>query len=156
MITSKKSKRRKNWESCPTEVTWKNKFKCQLCLSCLSLSPPMTCLKRLLEVVHKQVGGCLISYNLQLACVRKLEFIWPDVCLLRSLSIINGEWISAQCLTRLGLELLGQLKTILNQSWILDHDWLTTDDKKDFHRKKPPPQILDLYKAQWVIDLTFS
>ena len=75
MITSKKSKRRKNWESCPTEVTWKIKFKCQLFLSCLSLSPPMTCLKRLLEVVHKQVGGCLISYNLQLACVRKLEFI---------------------------------------------------------------------------------
>ena len=26
-----------------------------------------------LEVVHKEVGGCLISYNLQLACVRKLE-----------------------------------------------------------------------------------
>ena len=28
-----------------------------------------------LEVVHKEVGGCLISYNLQLACVRKLEVI---------------------------------------------------------------------------------
>ena len=26
-----------------------------------------------LQVVHKEVGGCLISYNLQLACVRKLE-----------------------------------------------------------------------------------
>ena len=25
---------------------------------------------RKLEVVHKKVGGCLISYNLQLACVR--------------------------------------------------------------------------------------
>ena len=28
-----------------------------------------------LEVVHKEVGGCLISYNLRLACVRKLEVI---------------------------------------------------------------------------------
>ena len=25
--------------------------------------------------IWKEVGGCLISYNLQLACVRKLEFI---------------------------------------------------------------------------------
>ena len=36
--------------------------------------------KRKLEVVHKEVGGCLISYNLQLACIRKLEVIWPDAC----------------------------------------------------------------------------
>ena len=28
-----------------------------------------------LEVVRKQVGGCLISHNLQLACARKLEVI---------------------------------------------------------------------------------
>ena len=33
---------------------------------------------RKLEVVHKEVGGCLISYNLQLACVMMLEVIWPD------------------------------------------------------------------------------
>ena len=33
---------------------------------------------RKLEVVHKEVGGCPISYNLQHACVRKLEVIWPD------------------------------------------------------------------------------
>ena len=46
--------------------------------------PHITCLKSLnglvvfvrkLEVVHKQVRSCLISYNLQLACVRKLEVI---------------------------------------------------------------------------------
>ena len=53
---------------------------CQMC-------PQMTCLKRCKfsmvafvrksEFVHKQVGGCLISYNLQLACVKKLEVIWP-------------------------------------------------------------------------------
>ena len=30
---------------------------------------------RKLEVAHKEVGGCLISYNLQLARVRKLEVI---------------------------------------------------------------------------------
>ena len=30
---------------------------------------------RKLEVVHKRVGSCLISYNFQLACVRKLEII---------------------------------------------------------------------------------
>ena len=30
---------------------------------------------RKLEVVHKEVGGCLISYNLQIACVGKLEVI---------------------------------------------------------------------------------
>ena len=34
---------------------------------------------RMLEVVHKEVGGCLISYNLRLACVRKLEVIQSDV-----------------------------------------------------------------------------
>ena len=28
---------------------------------------------RKLEVVHKEVGGCLISYNLQLACVKAKE-----------------------------------------------------------------------------------
>ena len=27
----------KNCESCPTQVTWKSMFKCQFCLSCLSL-----------------------------------------------------------------------------------------------------------------------
>ena len=31
--------------------------------------------KRKLEVVHKQVGGYLISYNLPLAFVRKLKVI---------------------------------------------------------------------------------
>ena len=29
-------KHRKNCESCPTQVTWKVKFKCQISLSCLS------------------------------------------------------------------------------------------------------------------------
>ena len=37
---------------------------------------------RKLVVVQKQVGGCLIPYNLQLACARKLKVIWPDVCAL--------------------------------------------------------------------------
>ena len=30
---------------------------------------------RKLEVVHKEIGSCMISYNLQLACVRKLEVL---------------------------------------------------------------------------------
>ena len=30
---------------------------------------------RKLEVVHKEVGGCPISYNLQLAYIRKLDVI---------------------------------------------------------------------------------
>ena len=34
---------------------------------------------RKLEVVHKQVGGYLIPYNIQLACVRKLMVIWPNL-----------------------------------------------------------------------------
>ena len=34
---------------------------------------------RMLEVVHKEVGGCLMSYNLRLACARKLEVIQSDV-----------------------------------------------------------------------------
>ena len=29
-------KHRKNCEGCPTKVTWKVKFKCQICLPCLS------------------------------------------------------------------------------------------------------------------------
>ena len=60
---------------------------------------------RKLEVVHKQVGGCLISYEFQLACtyflsifflIRKLEVIWPDGRTLprRSLWLMNHEWIS--------------------------------------------------------------
>ena len=33
---TRESKYRKNCESCPTQVTWKVKFKCQFCLSHLS------------------------------------------------------------------------------------------------------------------------
>ena len=36
-------------------------------------------LLRELEVVHKQIGGCLISYNLRLACLRKLEVVHKKV-----------------------------------------------------------------------------
>ena len=56
---------------------------------------------RKLEAVHKEVGGCLISYNLQLACLTKLEVIWPDArpLLRRSFWIDNGESVS-QSLTQ--------------------------------------------------------
>ena len=51
------------------------------CSCLMSPCPHMTCLKNVnyricAEVVYKQVGGCLISYNLQLVCIRKLEDIW--------------------------------------------------------------------------------
>ena len=44
-----------------------------------------------LEVVHKQVGGYLIPYNLQPPCVRMLEVIWPNAGALprRSLWMMN-------------------------------------------------------------------
>ena len=48
---------------------------------------------RRLAVVHKEVGGGLISHNLQLACIRKLE-----------------DQTVSQCLTNVGIELLWQLK----------------------------------------------
>ena len=46
--------------------------------------------------IWKEVGGCLISYNLQLACVRKLEVIWPNARALprRSLWMMNHEWLT--------------------------------------------------------------
>ena len=48
------------------------------------------CMKKF-EVVQKEVGGCLISYNLQLDCVKKLEVICPDArtLLRRSLKLMN-------------------------------------------------------------------
>ena len=75
---------------------------CLFCLSCLTCRSCLTCLwyfssdrdscqmfpkityskslnVRIVEVVHKQVGGCLILYNLKHAFVRKLDVIWPDV-----------------------------------------------------------------------------
>ena len=39
--TTQKQKHRKNCESCPSQVTWKVKIKCQICVSCLS---SLTCL----------------------------------------------------------------------------------------------------------------
>ena len=60
-------------------------------------------------VVHMQVGGWLISYNLQLVCVRKLGIIWSDA----HCRVDRSNWQSllTQSLTREGIELLGQLKT---------------------------------------------
>ena len=90
---------------------------------------------RKLEAAHKHVGGCLISYNFQLACVMKLEIIWtpklsvgtprqwhfclfpqsktlrtPQNCFLARRSslglVLNDEWLmSYKC----GKELLRQL-----------------------------------------------
>ena len=70
-------KHRKNCESCQSQVTWKVKFKCRFCLSCPVLSCPcsprppwpwrpwwpwqVVSFMRKLEVVHKEVGGYLLS-----------------------------------------------------------------------------------------------
>ena len=84
----------KNWESCPPQVTWEVKFKCKICLSCLSRVSWLSCLSCLSWLAWcNEVGGYLISYNLQLAYVRKV--ILPDVCVSprRLLWIDNGEWI---------------------------------------------------------------
>ena len=37
---------RKNCESCPSQITWKVKFKCQISLSCLSSLTCLSCLSR--------------------------------------------------------------------------------------------------------------
>ena len=63
---------------------------------------------RKLEVGHNESGGCLISYNLQLACVRKLEVI---KCERIAASIaLNDEWGINESPTNVGIKLLWQLK----------------------------------------------
>ena len=65
----------------------------------------------MLYVVHKEVGGCLISYNLQLACVMCMEvggYLTRCALPRRSLKLI----IINHSLTHESIELLGQLKMI--------------------------------------------
>ena len=75
------------------------------------MSPLMTCLKSLNGRICMGVGGCLISYNLQLACVRKLEVIWLNMCALprRSLKMALW-WLVNLWVPYLGIELVGQQK----------------------------------------------
>ena len=112
----------------------KVKFECLFCLSrlsCLSYPwppwpfwPPWPMITmtlttimtlRKLEVERKEVGGCLVSYNLQLAYSRKLEVIWPDrpaPALPRwSLWMMNGELMN-EWMTNVGIELLRHLNNI--------------------------------------------
>ena len=57
------------------------------------MSPQITCLASLNGRICKEVRGCtqssLISYNLQLACVRKLEANCPDARIAASITL-NG------------------------------------------------------------------
>ena len=65
---------------------------------------------RKLKVVHEKFGGCLISYNLQIACVRKLEVIKTEL-------ITMNEWIS-----NVGRKLFRQIKSIrrkMEECWSL-------------------------------------
>ena len=97
-----------------------------------------------LEAVRKEVGGCLISYNLQHACVRKLEVIWPDACALlrRSLWMMNAELLT-QWVTYVGIELLWQLKIICDAEVSVDRYW---DQAKWVPREAMP----------WGIQLAFA
>ena len=54
---------------------------------------------RKLEVVHKQVGDRLIPYDLQIACVRKLEVICQMCAHCR---IDHSEWQHGELLIQLG------------------------------------------------------
>jgi len=112
-------------------VTWKIKFKWQFCPVPsrpwplrplwptwspwpLTMATMMTLVTvRKLEVVHKEVGGRLISYNLQLSCVRKLEVVWPDVRTLprRSLWMMNHNSLT-QSISRL------LMTTYLSSRWL--------------------------------------
>ena len=81
---------------------------------------------RKLEVVHKEVGGCLVSYNLQPACVRGLEVIWPDARALpcRSLILIFMSHSLTSCkdyvVSQVGIELLWQLNKLRQVNTSLD------------------------------------
>ena len=78
------------------------------------MSPHVICLKSCSckEVSGcKQFGGCLISYNLQLACVRKLEVIWLNMhALLRHSIKMALWWLVNLWVPYLGIELVGQQK----------------------------------------------
>ena len=63
----------------------------------ITISTMMTTVSlRKLEVVNKEVGDFLISFNLKLGCVRKLEVVLPDARALprRLLCIMNNESLS--------------------------------------------------------------
>ena len=65
-------KHRKNCESCPTQVTWKVKFKSQICLSCLSSLTYLSCLSRVLIILSVLCVPCvlvILSVILFVPCV---------------------------------------------------------------------------------------
>ena len=78
---------------------------------------------RKLGVVHKEVGGHLIPYNLQSPCVRKLEVIWPDVCALPRGSLWFDrtviQWVHAICRIELFWQLKIQIRIMTARSYSL-------------------------------------
>ena len=71
---------------------------------------------RISEVVHTQVGGCLISFNLRLSCVRILEVVWQTVHALRNDNHDYHDLITHSG-KRKGKELLGQPKSVQRKCW---------------------------------------
>ena len=67
--------------------------------------------KAAIQVWMSALSCPVLSYNLQLACISKLEVIWPDACALprRLLWIDNDKLLS----DNVGIELLWQLKSAL-------------------------------------------
>ena len=65
---------------------------------------------RQLEVVKKQVGGCQISYDLQLACVGKLEVICRDAGFTALIALNDNHQLLSESVPYVSVELHGQLK----------------------------------------------
>ena len=109
-----------------------------------------------LEVVHKEVEGCLISYNLQLACIRKLEVIWPLVsdqmwahcCVDCSNRLIIIHSVSdSHCIV--GIDLLGQLKILT----LLEFP-LTPPRQTIFNRALSSLANIRQFWLIWIVEIT--
>ena len=64
---------------------------------------------RKLEIVQREVGGCLISYNFQLACVRKLG-VSDQMHIAALITQIDNHESLSHLFTEVCIELLGQLQ----------------------------------------------
>ena len=112
---------------------------------------------RISEVVHTQVGGCLISFNLQLNCVRILEVVWQTVHALRNDTHDYHDLITHSGKRKVK-ELLGQPKSVQRKCWRSQNitrlwnisRWLTAQNGKCYNddTTRPPLewQLYDLMK----------
>ena len=107
---------RKNCESCPAQVTWKVKFKCQFVLSCPVLNT-MTTMFTMTTMTNTTTMTTMTVATMM--TMRKLEVEEVGGCThgnwrLSDLMMVKEwviEWVS-EWLTYVGIELLWQLKRI--------------------------------------------